>query len=42
VTVIAKQPEHPDDLALPATKVNGIQIPKTYKQAVNNKKYGAK
>ena len=31
--------EHPDNIALPATEILGIPIPKTYKQAMNDPKY---
>jgi hypothetical protein len=33
--------EHPDDIALPALEVLGIKIPRTYKEAISDPKYGS-
>ena len=37
LTAITSEPELPEDVALPAIEVNGIRIPRTYKEAVSDK-----
>ena len=40
--VLANEHKHLEDKAFLAIKVNGIQIPRTYKEAVNDKEHSAK
>ena len=39
LTAIASEPELPEDVALPAVEVNGIRIPRTYREAINDREY---
>jgi hypothetical protein len=39
--LFVSEEEHPDDVALPAEIICGIRVPRTYKEAINDKKYAA-
>ena len=42
LAILTKETQDDAEAALPASEINGISIPRTYKEAINDKRYGPK
>ena len=40
--ILTEETQNNAEAALPTSKINGISIPRTYKEAINNKRYRPK
>jgi hypothetical protein len=40
ITILDQEVEHPQDKAFPAQEIGGIKIPRTYNEAISDRKYG--